>query len=177
MQSEIIPKLGQFLASTAGGIIVATLIGALGLFTWQRRDWVFKEQYHRNEVLTDRAVELIEKVNVETGTFLAQANDVIAAYQEQVSSAQLQEEIEGYNKRQALWFASNISDSALIGFYFPHEEMTQKFGAITQTTEELDRQIYLLSAGQKTPMEVHEVAERLRSLLEQWNTLALSNLP
>jgi hypothetical protein len=46
MQSEIIPKLGQFLASTAGGIIVATLIGALGLFTWQRRDWVFKEQYH-----------------------------------------------------------------------------------------------------------------------------------
>ena len=55
--------------------------------------------------------------------------------------------------------------------------MTQKFGAITETTEELDRQIYLLSAGQKTPMEVHEVAERLRSLLEQWNTLALSNLP
>jgi|SRR6516162_120778 hypothetical protein len=177
MQTESFRKLGQFLSSASGGIIVAAAIGALGLFTWQRRDWVFKEQYHRNEVLTDRAVELVQKINVDTGMFIAQANDLIAAYQKRVPSTEISQEIETYNQQQAKWFGSYISDSALIGFYFPRQEMTTKFTEIAQTTEDLDRQIYLLSAGQKTPLEVHEVAERVRSLLGQWNTLALSNLP
>jgi hypothetical protein len=141
-----------------------------------RRDWVFKEQYHCNEVLTDRAVELVQKINVDTGMFLAQANNLIAAYQKQVPSTQMRQEIDGYNKQQAKWFGSYISDSAVIGFYFPRQEMTRKFTEIAQTTEDLDRQIYLLSAGQKTPSEVHEVAERVRSLLGQWDTLARSNL-
>jgi hypothetical protein len=55
--------------------------------------------------------------------------------------------------------------------------MTQKFAEMAEATEELDRQIYLLSAGQKTPLEAHEAAERVRRQLEAWDALAPANLP
>jgi hypothetical protein len=168
----------RFLGSASVGIILSALIAAIGLFTWQRRDWMFKENYHRNEIITDRAVNLVEKINIELGHFVSHADNVIAVYAKSASDTQKSQVIENYNSQQTEWFASCISDSALVGFYFRQKEMTQKFDAIVQETKDLDVQVYLLRDNTQVHVEhAHETSEKIKRLLRAWDTLALASLP
>ena len=68
-----------FLNSGFGLLLVGAAVGALGLFTWQRQDWIFKRDYLRAEVMLDRRLNLIETINTELGAYIADANGVIAA--------------------------------------------------------------------------------------------------
>ncbi len=34
-------------------LLAGAIVGAVGLFTWQRRDWLFKQQYLRTQTMLD----------------------------------------------------------------------------------------------------------------------------
>jgi hypothetical protein len=64
----------SFLNTSFGGVVAAAVFAALGLFTWQRLDWVFKERYQRNQIFLDRQLDLVENVNRDVGKLVALAN-------------------------------------------------------------------------------------------------------
>ena len=115
-------RFSAFLNSSLGLLLMGSLIGAAGLFTWQRQDWLFKERYHRSEAMLDRRLNLLEQINRETGQFVAAADDVIAAYLKGVSKQQINDVVGAYNKEQAQWFASSGSLQAMLRFYFPEDK-------------------------------------------------------
>lgn len=173
-------KLMAFLNSAFGRLLVGSLIGIVGLFTWQRQDWLFKEEYYRSQVLLDRRLDLIERINTDVGYLVADADTVRAGYQKHVPGNQLSEVINEYNEQQAQWFATYSSHAALLGFYFP-SDVSDKFTEVVQATENLDRRLYLLGKSdqdnfQEALNEYYQASNEVRALLQAWNDLALQHL-
>jgi len=165
-----------FLNSSLGVLLIGSLIGAAGLFTWQRQDWLFKEKYYRSQVIVDRRLNLVEQINRDTGRFVAAANDLISAYSKQLTSEQTKEAVQAYNKQEAEWFGGYGSEQALLAFYFPEKDVRDSFGAIVDTSEELDRQAYYVSTGAKNASQAAEVSQKMRTELEAFNRLALQRV-
>ncbi|MDJ0536628.1 MAG: hypothetical protein QNJ70_29765 [Xenococcaceae cyanobacterium MO_207.B15] len=132
-------------------LLVGSFIGIIGLFTWQRVDWVQKANLNRAEVIFDRQVNIIEKINADVGYYVADANTAI----ESIRKGQPQQRntyIEKYNQRQAKWFAVSTSDQTLLLFYFPESENTPqeeklsvKFEEIIEATWDVDIKLQLYS--------------------------------
>ncbi|MBA3947250.1 MAG: hypothetical protein H0X37_22160 [Herpetosiphonaceae bacterium] len=89
-------RLGGILNSSLSVLLLGSLIGALGLFTWQRQDWIFKETFNRNQVLVDRRVNLIEKLDNDVGGLTAAVDSVSAALTKRVAQAQINTQVEAY---------------------------------------------------------------------------------
>jgi hypothetical protein len=164
-------RFSAFLNSSLGLLLMGSLIGAAGLFTWQRQDWLFKERYHRSEVMVDRRLNLLEQINRETGHFVAAADDVIAAYLKGFSKQQISDVVGAYNKEEAQWFASCASLQAMLRFYFPEDkDVVGGFAEIVASSEELDARL------EKSPAQAAEISQRIRGQLEAMNHLALQRL-
>lgn len=134
--SNLPARLGAILNSPLLVLLVASLIGILGLFTWQREDWKQKAKLTRAEVVFDRQVNIIEKINADVGYYLADANTAI----ESIKKGKPEQEktyIEKYNKRQAEWFGVSSSHQALLLFYFPEDENTPKEDENTPKDEKI----------------------------------------
>lgn len=173
-------KLMAFLNSAFGRLLVGSLIGIIGLFTWQRQDWLFKEEYYRSQVLLDRRLDLVERTNTDVGYLIADADSVAAVFVKQSPLDQRNEVINEYNEQQAQWFGTYASQAALLGFYFP-SNVSDKFTEIVQATQDLDVQFYFLTVSdqdnfQRAYNEVRQVSEEVRVLLQAWNDLALQHL-
>jgi len=164
-----------FLNSSLGVLLIGSAIGAAGLFTWQRQDWLFKERYYRSQVMVDRRLNLVEQINGETGRFVAAADDVIAAYFKGVSNKQKNEVMRAYNNEQAHWSGSYGSQQAMLRFYFPDNEVDDKFSEIVAGTKELDARLDSVWAG-NDPAQAAEMSQKIRGELEMLNKLALQRI-
>jgi hypothetical protein len=168
-------RLIAFLNSSLGMLLMGSVIGAVGLFTWQRQDWLFKEKYLRTQVMVDRRLNLIEQINREGGRFVSAADDVIAAYSKGVSNKQKNEAVNAYNKEQAQWSGNYGSQQAMLRFYFSDKEIDGKFLEIVTSSKELDARLDSVWAG-SDPAQAAEISQRIRGELEMMNQLALQRL-
>ena len=138
-------RLGAILNSPLLVLLVGSLIGILGLFTWQRQDWVQKAKLNRAEVVFDRQANIIEKINADVGYYLAVANTAIESIKKGSPEQQRTHTID-YNQQQAEWFGVSSSHQALLLFYFPedkntpeNESISEKYKEIIAATENIDR--------------------------------------
>ncbi|MGK7914598.1 MAG: hypothetical protein AB4038_03505 [Prochloraceae cyanobacterium] len=107
-------KILKFLNSGLGLLLVGVVAGAIGLFTWQRVDWLFMQEYLRAQVMLDRKVDLVERINEGVGILVAHADGVIAVIvKPKVPSSQRDEVIELYNYEQAKWLGMILSHHLL----------------------------------------------------------------
>jgi len=169
-------SFSAFLNSSLGVLLVGSLIGAAGLFTWQRQDWLFKEKYYRSQVMVDRRLNLVEQINHDTGRLVAAANDIIAAYSKGLTNEQKKEVVQAYNKEQAQWFGGYSSEQALLAFYFSEKDIADKFATVVATSQEIDMHVYYVSTGAESPAQATEVSRKIREELEAFNRLALQRL-
>ena len=162
-----------FLNSGFGLLLVGAAVGALGLFTWQRQDWIFKRDYLRAEVMLDRRLNLIETINTELGAYIADANGVIAAISKKVPPEQLNELVRIYNEEQAKWFGSAPARSALLAFYFSPAVRKQFNEGLLKETQSLDVAIYQATDGSVSWQDAWRSQEAVQHHLESWNALAV----
>jgi hypothetical protein len=171
-------KFFSFLNSAFSLLILGSILGAIGLFTWQRNDWLYKQEYLRTQIILDRRINLIERINIDVGNLVADADTVIAAIFKKASGQQRADAINNYNTRQAEWFGKYTAHDALVTFHFP-QYISQKFRQLTfESTQELDRKLYNYS---RTPIaenykSARKASDAIRSNLEIWNRLTLKYL-
>lgn len=171
-------NLLEFLNSGLGLLLVGALVGAIGLFTWQRMDWLFKQEYLREQVMLDRKINLIEKINADVGALVAHADSVIAVVVKQASNNQRNNVIELYNKEQAKWFGMSSSHQALLGFYFPLK-ISEVFGkSVVDATKTLDVRVYKYTqnSNNENLEKALGTSREVRRQLQKWNDLALKYL-
>jgi hypothetical protein len=173
-------KLVAFFNTGLGTVLLGAVIGIIGLFTWQRQDWLFKERYYRGQVILERQVELVEQINTGIGRYLACADTAIAAVVKKVPPDQRSAWIDQYNAQQAEWFGARSVYASLLGFYFP-SQVAEKFSEIVSATQQLDLRIYeLTSAGGGDLSQARDAAYQssrdVREVLQEWNDLALQHL-
>ena len=118
-----VTRLGTILNSPLVILLIGSLIGILGLFTWQRKDWVEKTKLAREEVIFDRQVNIIDKINADVGYYLADANTAIQAINK-AGAVQQAIHIGDYNQRQSEWFGISLSYEAILQFYFSEDKNT-----------------------------------------------------
>jgi hypothetical protein len=174
------PKKGWlgFLNSALGLLLVGAAVGAIGLFTWQRMDWHYKQDYLRAQVLLDRRVDLIERINTDVGRYLAHADDAVAVVAKDAPPSQINEVIRLYNTEQARWFGVRGAHEALLAFHFPGAVRRMFANDVVKATEMLDVSIYAYSTDRGAANQVHalDVAQQVRQRLAAWNDLALKRL-
>ncbi len=168
-------RLTTFLNSSLGLLLMGSVIGTAGLFTWQRQDWLFKEKYLRSQVLVDRRLNVVEQINRETGRFVTAADDVIGAYAKSVSNKQKNEAVSTYNKEQAQWSGNYGSQQALLRFYFSDRQIDDDFSDIVSSSRELDARLDSVWAGSE-PAQAAEISQKIRRELETMNQLMLQRL-
>jgi len=171
-------KFVKFLNSGIGLVLVGALVGAIGLFTWQRMDWLSKQEYLRAQVMLDRKIDLIEKINADVGSLVAAADSVIAVIAKQASGKQRNQVIEIYNDEQARWFGLSASHQALLGFYFPQSISDEFAKGIVNATKNLDVKVYKYAkeSTKEQRMGSYEASRQVRRQLQAWNKLAMKNL-
>jgi hypothetical protein len=131
-------SLLTFLNSSFGVVLTTAVLGAVGLFTWQRQDWLFKERYLRTQVMLDRQLDLVERVNRDVGKLVALAASISAPILKgPVPEDQTNESIRSYNEFQSSWFGLCEAYKALLAFYFPIE-VVDSFARVVEATENLD---------------------------------------
>lgn len=173
-------KLKSFVNSSLGVLLIGSVIGILGLYTWQRQDWLFKEQYYRDQVILDRQIELFEQVNAEIGSYLARADDLIAVISKRGSLEQRNDCINKYNEQQAQLFGTSKVYDPLLEFYFP-VHILEQFNEVIQSAEQHDVQMYRLTKTANGEFSAEVAAARVSSVvvnleLREWNALVLQYL-
>ena len=171
-------KLVKFLNSGLGLLVVGSLVGTIGLFTWQRRDWVFKQEYLRAQIMLDRKIDLIERINSDVGYLLADANGIIAVVAKKAPGNQEKAVIELYNEEQARWFGVSVSHQALLKFYFPSDLSKTFEQDVVKATKRLDMKLFLLTKkrNKKDIQAASAASNEVHRQLQQWNGIALENL-
>ena len=167
-----------FLNSPLGLALVAALLGALGLFTWQRLDWLFKQEYLRDQVILDRQLNLVEKINKDVGRLYATAIAPVVSIAKRAGQEQTNEAVTQYNNQQVDWFSAYPAYEALLVFYFSPEVSKAFKSEVVGAYEKLDPQIYRY---QRSPDREHyesanQSLKNLNNALQSWNSLALHNL-
>lgn len=158
----------SFLNSGFGVMVTGTVFAAVGLFTWQRRDWLFKERYLRTHVMLDRQLDLVDRINRDVGKLVALAASISAPILKgPVSEAQTDESIRAYNEFQSSWFGLCEAYKASLTFYFPME-IVDSFTRVIDATEALDMSL----TGVRTPDgadKAYESARAVYAVLRAWN--------
>lgn len=177
-------KLISFLNTKLGMLVIVTIVGILGLFTWQRWDWDYKQDYKQDfnshQILVDRRIEVIEQANKDVGQFLANAETTIAAIEKRVPNEQRNEIINTYNVQQKQWFGSHHAHTALLEVYFP-SNVSVKFTEIVTVTRELDGQISYLSKtdNESIPQaatNARQAVDKIGGMIREWNNLVKQEL-
>jgi hypothetical protein len=171
-------KLFDFLNSGFGLVLAGAVVGVFGLFTWQRLGWLFKQKYLREQIMLDRKIALIERINADVGALVADADSVIAVIVKKGSPNQRTQIIEAYNEEQAKWFGLSASYQALLGFYFPDQVAAMFMKKVIGATQDLDVRVSLFSrqATDQSQKAVYKASHDVRSHLQVWNKLAMGNL-
>ena len=171
-------SLIAFLNSPLGLALVAALLGAIGLFTWQRLDWVFKQEYLRDQVILDRQLNLVEKINKDVGRLYATAIGPVVSIYKGAGREQTNEAVTQYNDQQVDWFSAYPAHEALLVFYFSPEVSGAFKSEVVGAYEKLDPQIYRyqLSPDQEHYRNAYQSLKNLNDALQSWNSLALQNL-
>jgi hypothetical protein len=169
-------RMFVFLNSSLGVLLIGSLIAAVGLFTWQRQDWLFKENYHRNQVMLDRRLNLLEQINRDTGHLVAAADDFFAACAKGVPQEQKNQVVQAYNTEEVKWSGSYGAKQALLAFYFPGKDVGDRFAEIVGTSRELDLHVDSVWQGRENPAQGAEISEKIRRQLAALNRLALQRL-
>jgi hypothetical protein len=131
-------SLFTFLNSSFGVMLGAVILGAIGVFTWQKWDWQSKEQYHQTQVFLDRKLDLIDKINRDVGKFVALAASISAPILKgSVSEEETTESIQTFNEYQSSWFGECKAFKAALTFYF-NDEVVDAFVPVIDATGNLD---------------------------------------
>lgn len=167
-----------FLNSRLGLLLIGALLSAIGLFTWQRLDWLFKQKYLRDQVMIDRQLNLVEKINNDVGRLLATAIGPVVSIAKEASQEQINEAVNQYNEQQVNWFDAYSAHKALLIVYFSPEISEAFSSGIVGAYEKLDPQIsnYVLSHKREHYANAYQGIEDLREALQSWNSRALQNL-
>ncbi len=110
--------MGEFLNSAFGLLLVGSLLGAVGLFTWQRQDWIAKQRYLRVQVMLDRQMNIIERINADVGRLLAAATVPAVDIRKNAPADQRTEGIKKYNDQQIVWFEAYSAYETQLILYF-----------------------------------------------------------
>ncbi len=161
-------SLFTFLNTNFGVLLAGSAFAALGLFTWQRQDWLFKERYQRSQVMLDRQLDIMANVNKDAGRLIALAASISApVLKGGVSDEQTFESIRAYNEFQSHWFGICEAYKASIAFYFP-PAIIDAFDRVTGAMEDLD-----LSLAHVTTTEgadkAYNAGLSARAELKAWN--------
>jgi hypothetical protein len=164
-----------FLNSSFGVMLSAAIIAAIGLYTWQRQDWVFKERYQRTQVMLDRQFDLVEKINKDVGKLVALEADITSPILSgPVSEDQTEGSMNSYNAFESTWFGLCEPYKASLAFYFPSEIVTS-FTKVIEATENLDISLksFMEPGGAQKAYDAGiEVYKELRA----WNAKALKEI-
>lgn len=168
-------SLLTFLNSDFGVLLSATVLGAVGLFTWQRRDWVFKERYLRTQVLLDRQLDLVDRINRDVGKLVALADSISAPISKgPVPEDQTDDSIRSYNEFQSSWFGLCEAYKAALAFYFS-DEIVDSFTDVVTATETLD-----MSLGQVRTRDgagkAYETGRAVYNHLREWNAKVVNKV-
>ncbi len=168
----------NFFNTPLGLLLVGSLLGAVGLFTWQWRDWLAKQKYLRAQVMLDRRINLIERINADVGRLLAAATAPAVDIRKNAPADQRKEGIKKYNDQQVEWFEAYSSYETMLIFYFSPSLSEAFISKIVGAYENVD---IALSEYQRNPDNVHyakayDALQNLRSALRSWNSLALNKL-
>ena len=171
-------KLLNFLNTGFGLLLIGSLVGTVGLFTWQRRDWLAKQQHLRAQVMLDRRIGIIERVNADVGRLLAAATIPVVDIRKNAPAGQKNEGMTKYNDQQVEWFEAYSSYETLLAFYFSPSLSEAFVSRIVGGYEKID---VAVSAYQRDPNDEHyatayDALQSLRRELRSWNSLALSDL-
>jgi hypothetical protein len=167
-----------FLNSPLGLLLVGAIVGAIGLFTWQRRDWLAKQKYLRAQVMLDRRINIIEELNADVGRLIAAATAPIVDIKKGASTNQRNQAILNYNDQQAEWFEAYSSYETMLIFYFS-ASLSEAFNSkVFKAYENVD---ITLSEYQRNPDEEHYVQaynalQNIRNELRAWNDMALMSM-
>jgi hypothetical protein len=166
-----------FLNSSLGLLLVGALLGALGLFTWQRQDWLFRQGYLREQVLLDRRLDVIEEINADVGRLLANATAASVTIKRRASKEQRNEAMQSYNDEQVEWFASYASHEALIDFYFGSDLSNHFHSGIVGAYEVIDKELvdYQRNPDDAHYKSVYDALQKLGTELGLWNKEALAS--
>ncbi len=168
-------SLLAFLNSGFGVLLSATLVGAVGLFTWQRRDWVFKERYLRTQVLLDRQLNLVDGINRDVGKLVALAASISAPILKgPVPEDQTDDSIRSYNEFQASWFGLCEAYKASLAFYFSGE-IVDSFAHVVTATETLDISLTQVRTRDGAG-HAYETGLAVYERLREWNAKTLSQI-
>ncbi len=160
-------------------LVVGSLIGAFGLFTWQYKDWRNKQRYDRETLILDRRVELIEKINADTGDYIGHAETVIAAIKKEAPSEQINSSINKLNEQQLQWRAVSTAHEVSLLFIFPgdkYKDIIDKFKELKKSTDEVDGQVYKYHQGLITYREAIDATQSAREILTDWNLLCRNKM-
>ena len=175
MAQRIWSGLVRFANSNAGMLLLAALIGALGLFTWQRQDWLFKQRHTRAELMLDHQLDLVERINTEVGTLLSAASSIAAPITKGgVSASQTNEAIRYHNSVQSRWFGMHGAFETSLEFYFPGN-VAEAYGRVVERTKALDISLHDVRSMEGARASLR-ACEDVRQELRAWNALVLGHM-
>ena len=175
MAHRIWSGLVCFANSRIGMMLIAALIGALGLFTWQRQDWLFKQRHMRAELMLDHQLNLVERINTEVGTLVSAASSISAPITKGgVSDAQTNEAIRYYNSVQGRWFGMHGAFETSLEFYFPGG-ICEAFDQVVESTQALDISLRDVRSPDGARASL-QACEDVREALRAWNVVVLSHM-
>jgi hypothetical protein len=164
-----------FLNSSFGVMLSAAIIAAIGLYTWQRQDWVFKERYQRNQVMLDRQFDLVDKINNGAGKLVALAADISAPITKgPVSQEQTDEAIRSYNEFESSWFGQCEAYKASLAFYFS-AQVVDSFTQVIDATGTLDNALGSVSTKDEA-YQAYAAGLAVYKELREWNAKALKEI-
>ena len=164
-----------FLNSSLGVMLSAAVIAAIGLYTWQRQDWVFKERFQRTQVMLDRQFDLVDKINKDVGKLVALAASISAPILKgPVSQEQTDDAIRSYNEYQSSWFGQCEAYKASLAFYFP-AEVVDSFNGVIEATGTLDFSLGSVRT-QEGANQAYEAGLAVYKALREFNAKALKEI-
>ncbi len=168
-------SLFTFLNSGFGILLTGSVLGGVGLFTWQRRDWIFKERYLRTQVLLDRQFGLVDSINRDVGKLVALAASMSAPILKgPVSKDQTDDSIRSYNEFQSTWFGLCEAYKASLAFYFSDEIVTS-FASVVTATENLDVSLQLVG-NRDAAEKAYDAGLAVYNSLRKWNAKVLRKI-
>jgi hypothetical protein len=164
-----------FLNSSFGVMLGAVILGAIGVFTWQKWDWLSKERYHQTQVFLDRQLDLIDKINRDVGKFVALAASISAPILKgPVPKKETKESIQTFNEYQSSWFGECEAFKASLAFYF-ESRIVEAFEPVIDATGNLDYALKDVWTREGASQSYNAGLAVYKSLRE-WNAKALKEI-
>ena len=166
-------ELLDFLNSNFGllisGAVISGLIVQYIASRWQRRSWLFEQQYAAEMAMFDKELDqkykLLEDINTAVAAVLAHSRFAIAAYLKSVPAEQLNQQISSYNDAVLKWDSDFGLYLIRLKTLFPDEGTLKQLESIKARRDDLDVAIYELTSGsEKSPEGSFALLEKISDL-------------